>query len=49
MISIALCVVVYLLVAFGVSASLSIDEIVAARDYSLAQAAEPASLRPAFI
>ena len=42
MISIAICVVVYLLVAFGVGASLSIDEIVAARDYSLAQAAEPA-------
>ncbi|SEW15557.1 amino acid/polyamine/organocation transporter, APC superfamily [Aliiroseovarius sediminilitoris] len=42
MISIAICVVVYLLVAFGVGASLSIDEIIAARDYSLAQAAEPA-------
>ncbi|WP_295453786.1 APC family permease [uncultured Pseudophaeobacter sp.] len=42
MISIAICVVVYLLVAFGVSASLTIDEIIAARDYSLAQAAEPA-------
>jgi len=42
MISIAICVVVYLLVAFGVGASLTIDEIIAARDYSLAQAAEPA-------
>lgn len=42
MVSIAICVVVYLLVAFGVGASLTIDEIVAARDYSLAQAAEPA-------
>lgn len=42
MISIALCVVVYLLVAFGVGASLTIDQIVAARDYSLAAAAEPA-------
>lgn len=41
-ISIVLCVVVYLLVAFGVGASLTIDEIVAARDYSLAEAAEPA-------
>ncbi len=41
MISIALCVVVYLLVAFGVGASLTIDQIVAARDYSLAAAAEP--------
>ncbi|WP_370206695.1 APC family permease [Pararhodobacter marinus] len=40
--SILLCVAVYLLVAFGVGSSLSIDEIVAARDYSLAQAAEPA-------
>ena len=39
--SIAICVVVYLLVAFGVGSSLSLDEIVAAKDYSLAQAAEP--------
>lgn len=42
MISIALCVVVYLLVAFGVGSSLTIDEIIAARDYSLAEAAKPA-------
>ncbi|EGF32780.1 Amino acid permease [Oxalobacteraceae bacterium IMCC9480] len=42
MISIALCVVIYLLVAFGVGSSLTIDQIVAARDYSLAAAAEPA-------
>ena len=42
MISIALCVVVYLLVAFGVGSSLNIDEIIAAKDYSLAEAAEPA-------
>lgn len=42
MISIALCVVVYLLVAFGVGASLTIDQIVESRDYSLAAAAEPA-------
>ena len=42
MISIAICVVVYLLVAFGVGASLTIDEIIAARDYSLAEAAAPA-------
>lgn len=42
MISIALCVVVYLLVAFGVGSSLTIDEIIAAKDYSLAEAAEPA-------
>lgn len=40
--SILICVVVYLLVAFGVGASLSIEEIVAAKDYSLAEAAEPA-------
>ncbi|HDZ73670.1 MAG TPA: APC family permease [Aurantimonas coralicida] len=39
--SIAICVVVYLLVAFGVGSSLSLEEIVAAKDYSLAQAAEP--------
>ncbi|MBU1305359.1 MAG: APC family permease, partial [Alphaproteobacteria bacterium] len=41
-ISIALCVVVYLVVAFGVGSSLSIEQIVAARDYSLAEAAQPA-------
>ena len=41
-ISISICVAVYLLVAFGVGSSLTIDEIVAARDYSLAEAAEPA-------
>jgi amino acid transporter len=40
--SIMICVVVYLLVAFAVGANLSIDEIVAAKDYSLARAAEPA-------
>lgn len=42
MISIAICVVVYLLVAFAVGANLSIDQIVAAKDYSLAEAASPA-------
>ena len=42
MISIAICVVVYLLVAFAVGASLSLDEIVAAKDYALAEAAAPA-------
>ena len=41
MISIAICVVVYLLVAFAVGSSLTLDEIIAARDYSLAEAAEP--------
>ncbi len=40
-ISVAICVVVYLLVAFAVGSSLSLEEIVAARDYSLARAAEP--------
>ena len=47
-ISIALCVVVYLLVAFAVGSSLSIEEIVAARDYSLAEAAKPALGRYGF-
>lgn len=40
--SIAICVVVYLLVAFAVGSSLSLDSIVAAKDYALAEAAEPA-------
>lgn len=40
--SIAICVVVYLLVAFAVGASLPLDRIVAAKDYALAEAAEPA-------
>ncbi len=39
--SIAICVVVYLLVALAVNASLSLPEIVAARDYALAEAARP--------
>lgn len=42
MLSLAICLVVYLLVAFGVASSLSVDEIVQARDYSLAEAAAPA-------
>lgn len=42
MISLAICVVVYLLVAFGVGSTLSIDEIVVAKDYALAEAARPA-------
>ncbi|MEQ9175381.1 MAG: APC family permease [Alphaproteobacteria bacterium] len=41
MLSIAICVVVYLLVAFAVGSSLTLDEIIAARDYALARAAEP--------
>ena len=42
MISIAVCIVVYLLVAIAVGSSLSIEEIAKARDYSLAAAARPA-------
>ena len=41
-ISIVICVVVYLLVAFAVGSSLPLEEIIAAKDFSLAQAAEPA-------
>lgn len=42
MIALAICLVVYMLVAWAVGSTLSIDEIVAARDYSLAEAARPA-------
>lgn len=42
MISIAICVVVYMLVALAVGSNLSIDQIIAAKDYSLAEAAAPA-------
>lgn len=41
-ISIAICIIVYLLVAFAVGSSLPLDRIVAAKDYALAEAAEPA-------
>jgi amino acid transporter len=41
-ISLVICTVVYMLVAFAVSANLSIGEIVKARDYSMAEAARPA-------
>ncbi|MFO8147630.1 MAG: APC family permease [Gillisia sp.] len=41
-ISLLICLVIYLLVAFAVSVNLSIPEIVDARDYSLAEAARPA-------
>lgn len=40
--SIGICVVIYLLVTLAVGANLSIDEIVKAKDYSLAEAARPA-------
>ena len=42
MASLAICVVVYMFVAFAVGSSLSIEEIAQARDYSLAEAARPA-------
>ncbi len=40
-ISLAICVVVYLLVSWAVGSTLTIEQIVAARDYSLAEAARP--------
>lgn len=41
LLSLAICVVVYLLVAFAVGSSLTLEEIVAAKDYALAEAAAP--------
>lgn len=41
-ISLLICTIVYFLVAIAVNASLSISEIVKAKDYSLAEAARPA-------
>ena len=41
MISLLICVVVYMLVALSVALNLSVDEIVTAKDYSLAEAARP--------
>jgi amino acid transporter len=41
-ISLLICTVIYLLVAFAVSSNLSIPEIIKAKDYSLAEAARPA-------
>ena len=40
--SIVICVIVYLLVAFSVGSSLPLDQIIAAKDYALAEAARPA-------
>lgn len=40
-ISLLICAVVYMLVALGVGSTLTIDEIVQAKDYSLAEAAQP--------
>jgi amino acid transporter len=42
MISIALCIVIYTLVGFAVASNLSLSEIIATKDYSLAAAAKPA-------
>lgn len=41
-ISLVICTVVYLLVAFAVSSNLTIEEIIKAKDYSLAEASRPA-------
>ena len=41
-ISLLICVVVYILVALAVGSSLPLDQIVAAKDYSLAEASRPA-------
>lgn len=41
-ISISLCFILYLLVSFAVGGNLSIDEIVKAKDFSLAEASRPA-------
>lgn len=41
-ISLLICTIVYFLVAIAVNASLSIPEIIKAKDYSLAEAAKPA-------
>jgi len=40
--SILICVVVYILVALAVGSSLDLDELIKAKDYALAQAAQPA-------
>ncbi|MDN3722382.1 amino acid permease [Roseibium salinum] len=40
--AIGICIVVYLLVAFAVSSSLPLEQIIRAKDYALAEAAEPA-------
>ena len=41
MISLAICLIVYLAVALAVSSALSIEQIIAAKDFSLAEAARP--------
>ncbi len=47
-ISIAACTILYLLVALAVGSSLPLERIVAAKDYALAEAAEPALGRTGF-
>lgn len=42
LISLGLCVVIYLLVALAVGGNLSVQEIIQAKDYALAEAARPA-------
>ena len=46
--SIGICVIVYLLVAFAVGSSLSLEEIITAKDYALAEAAGPTLGRTGF-
>ncbi|MFO8146895.1 MAG: APC family permease, partial [Gillisia sp.] len=41
-VSLLICIVIYLLVAFAVASNLSVDEIIKAKDYALAEAARPA-------
>lgn len=41
-VSLAVCLVVYLVVCFAVASSLTVEELIAAKDYSLAEAARPA-------
>jgi amino acid transporter len=48
MISIAICALVYILVAVAVGVSLPLDRIEASRDYALAEAAEPVLGRAGF-
>jgi len=41
-ISLAICAIIYLMVALAVSSNLSVDKIIEAKDYALAEAARPA-------
>lgn len=41
MISLVICMIVYMLVAISVASTLSVDQIIRAKDYSLAEAARP--------